>query len=151
MVKKYIIDGNNLIGKIPELWNLQNKDKQVARIKLVALLNGYFRAKNVRVSLHFDGFAAEAIPSGKIKIKYSDNQIADIKIKEEIDLSRNPKLLAVVSSDNSVYDYARVNSCTRIKSEEFAKQLKQKNKSNSKEEITKTISNDEIKKIFGVE
>ena len=151
MVKKYIIDGNNLIGKIPELWNLQNKDKQAARVKLVALLNGFFGTKNVQVSLHFDGFAAEAIPSGKIKIKYSDNQIADIKIKEEIDLSRNPKLLAVVSSDNSVYDYARVNSCTRIKSEEFAKQLKQKNKSNSKEEITKTISNDEIKKIFGVE
>ena len=151
MIKKYIIDGNNLIGKIPELWNLQKKDKQASRIRLVGLLNGFFGQKNVKVSLHFDGFAGNAIPSGKIKIKYSNNQTADDKIKEEIDLSRNPKVIAVVSSDNSVYDYARVNSCERIKSEKFAKQLNQKNKNISEEEITKTISQDEIKKIFGVE
>jgi predicted RNA-binding protein with PIN domain len=151
MIKKYIIDGNNLIGKIPELWNLQKIDKQASRIRLVGLLNGFFGQKNVKVSLHFDGFPGNAIPSGRIKIKYSNNQTADDKIKEEIDLSRNPKVIAVVSSDNSVYDYARVNSCVRIKSEEFAKQLNQKDKNISEEEITKTISKDEIKKIFGVE
>ena len=126
MIKKYIIDGNNLIGKIPQVWDLQKKDKQAARVKLVSLLSYYFSTKNVKVSLHFDGFPGDAIPSGKIKIKYSNNQTADDKIKEEIDLSRNPKVLAVVSSDNSVYNYARASSCSRFKSEEFAKQLGQK-------------------------
>ena len=151
MIKKYIIDGNNLIGKIPHIWELQKKDKQASRVKLASLLSYYFSSKNVKVSLHFDGFAGDAIPSGKIKIKYSNNRIADDKIKEEIDLSRNPKVLAVISSDNSVYNYARVNSCQRIKSEDFAKQIMQRDKSKTEEEIAKTISKEEIKKIFGVE
>ncbi len=151
MIKKYIIDGNNLIGKIPHIWNLQKKDKQASRVKLVSLLQLYFSKKNVNVSLHFDGFAADAIPSGKLKIKYSNKKNADIKIKEEIDLSRNPKVLAIVSSDHNIQDYSRVNSCTVIKSEDFAKQLSQKKDTAAEEEINKSISNDEMKKLFGVE
>ncbi|MCP5064680.1 MAG: NYN domain-containing protein [Ignavibacteriae bacterium] len=151
MIKKYIIDGNNLIGKIPQIWNLQKKDKQASRVRLVSLLQLYFSKKNVNVSLHFDGFAADAIPSGKLKIKYSNNKIADIIIKEEIDLSKNPKVLAIVSSDHNIQDYARVNSCTVIKSEDFAKQLSQKKDTAAEEEINKSISNDEMKRLFGVE
>jgi predicted RNA-binding protein with PIN domain len=151
MIKKYIIDGNNLIGKIPIIWNLQKKDKQASRVKLVSFLQQYFNRKNIKVSLHFDGFSGDAIPSGKIKIKYSNNQIADIKIKEEIDLSRNPKVVAVVSSDNSIAGYAKVNSCTIIKSEDFAKKLSQQSNTVAEEEIIKSISNDEMKRLFGVE
>lgn len=151
MIKKYIIDGNNLIGKIPQIWDLQKKDKQASRVSLVRLLQLYFSKKNVNVSLHFDGFAADAIPSGKLKIKYSNNKIADIKIKEEIDLSRNPKVIGIVSSDHNIQDYARVNSCTIIKSEDFAKQLSQKKDKAAEEEINKSISNDEMKRLFGVE
>ena len=143
MIQKYIIDGNNLIGKIGKLWSLQKKDKQLSRIKLV---NG----KNVKVSLHLDGFAADAIPSSSSKIHYSDNKTADSKIKREIDSSPNPKVIAVVSSDHSIQNYARVNSCTVIKSEEFSKQLSAKKTKDSEEEITKSISEDEIKKLFGL-
>jgi len=151
MIKKYIIDGNNLIGKIPQIWNLQKNDKQASRVRLVSLLQFYFSKKNVNVSLHFDGFAADAIPSGKLKLKYSNNRIADVKIKEEIDLSRNPKVIAIISSDHNIQDYAKVNSCTVIKSEDFAKLLSQKKDTAAEEEINKSISNDEMKRLFGVE
>ncbi|MEE9430277.1 MAG: NYN domain-containing protein [Melioribacteraceae bacterium] len=151
MIKKYIIDGNNLIGKIPQIWDLQKKDKQASRVSMVRLLQLSFSKKNVKISLHFDGFAADAIPSGNIKIKYSNNKIADVKIKEEIDLSRNPKVIAIVSSDHNIQNYAKVNSCTVIKSEDFAKQLTQKKDTVAEEEINKSISNDEIKRLFGVE
>ncbi|PID56700.1 MAG: hypothetical protein CR986_09980, partial [Ignavibacteriae bacterium] len=146
MQKKYIIDGNNLIGKISELWKLQQKEKQLSRVKLARKLDQYFSDKKVEVSLHFDGFQGDAIPTAKLRIYYSNNSLADSKIKKEIDNSKNPKLITVVSSDYSVMQYAKVSSCTVIKSEEFAKELKKTKKQNSEEEILKTIDNDEIKK-----
>lgn len=150
MIKKYIIDGNNLIGKIKELWALQQKEKQLSRVKLVKYLDQYFANKNVEISLHLDGFAVDPIPSSKIKINYSDNKTADSKIKNEIDNSKNPKVIAVVSSDHNVQDYARVNSCTIIKSEDFTKKMKGNKTRKSEEDIAKLISNDEIKKLFGI-
>lgn len=150
MIKKYIIDGNNLIGKMDELWKLQKKEKQLSRLKLVYKLEAYFRNKNVQVSLHFDGFANESIPTNKIKITYSDNIPADQKIKKEIDNSKNPKLITVVSSDRSVMEYGKVNSCTVITSEDFSKNIEQTKRKFTKEEISKSISDEEIKKMFGV-
>ncbi len=150
MIQKYIIDGNNLIGKISNLWALQQKDKQMSRVKLVKKIDQYFNGKNTKVSLHFDGFAGDAIPSSSAKIYYSNNKTADSKIKQEIDTSKNPKTIAVVSSDHAIQNYARVNSSKVIKSEEFSKQLNEKQSVNPEEEISKSISDEEIKKMFGV-
>ena len=150
MIKKYIIDGNNLIGKISELWSIQKKDKQLSRIKLVKYLDQYFRGKKVNVSLHFDGFPGDSIPSSSCRIFYSNNRSADSKIKKEIDNEKSPKTIAVISSDHSVQNYAKVNSCKVLKSEDFAKEMKSNKNKSSEEEITKSISNDEIKKLFGL-
>ena len=150
MIQKYIIDGNNLIGKISELWALQNSDKQLSRIKLVKLIDQHFAAKKIKISLHFDGFAGDSIPSNSSKIHYSSNKSADSKIKKEIDSAKTPHTITVVSSDHSVQNYAKVSSCKVIKSEDFAKTLKQKKSNKSEEAITKSISTDEIKKMFGV-
>jgi predicted RNA-binding protein with PIN domain len=149
MIKNYIIDGNNLIGKIKSLWSLQQKDKQSSRLKLVKLLDQYFNAKNVKVSLHLDGFENDPIPSAKIKLHYSSKNSADYEIKNEIDNSKNPKVIAVVSSDHSIQNYAKVNSCTIIKSEDFAKELTKKNK-NNEEHLIKSIDENEIKRMFGL-
>ncbi len=150
MIQKYIIDGNNLIGKIPELWKVQKNDKQLSRIKLVKLLDQYFRNKGMKISLHFDGFPGASIPSSKVRITYSNNKTADSKIKNEIDNSPVPKTIAVVSSDHSVQNYGKVNSCKIIKSEVFAKELKLKKNQETEEEVYKSINNDEIKKMFGL-
>ena len=150
MIRKYIIDGNNLIGKINELWVLQQKDKQLSRIKLVKIIDQYFREKKYKVSIHFDGYAGPKIPSSFCSIHYSNDRSADSRIKHEIDGERNPKTLVIVSSDHSVQNYSKVNSCTIIKSEEFARLLQKGKKRDSEEDITKTISNDEIKKLFGL-
>lgn len=150
MIKKYIIDGNNLIGKINHLWELQSKNKQMSRVKLVIIVDQHFRSKRLEVSIHFDGFPGEAIPSSSARIFYSNNKSADSEIKKEIDRSDNPKTIMVVSSDHSVQNYSRLSSCKVIKSEVFAKELNHKESINSEEEISKSISDDEIKKMFGV-
>ena len=150
-MKYYIIDGNNLIGKISSLWKLQKVDGQQSREKLAFMLDRYFAGSKVKVSLHFDGYPKDAIRTSNLKIIYSGKRIADSLIKEEIDNAKNPKLITVVSSDFSVYEYAKVSSCGRIKSEDFAKQLTEKKKDKTEDDIIKSIDNDEMKKLFGIE
>ncbi|MFC2136389.1 NYN domain-containing protein [Bacteroidota bacterium] len=151
MIKEYIIDGNNLIGKIKELHRLQNKDKFSSREKLAFMLERYFINRHVKVKLHFDGHYSGAIKVSKIKIEYSENKTADENIKRDIAGANNPKLIAVVSSDHSVMQYAQKSSCTVMKSESFANRLKAKEGNDLEEKLMKEISNDEIKKMFGVE
>lgn len=151
MKRKYIIDGNNLIGKIPKLWDKQKKDKQSSREGLVFVLERYFLHKKVGVSLHFDGHQSSVIIGKGIKITYSENTNADNKIKDEISFSDNPKLITVVSSDQNVLDFARVNSCTIIKSEDFAREMNKIDSFVDEEKIAQSISNNEMKKLFGIE
>ena len=151
MIKEYIIDGNNLIGKIKSLQKIQNKDRKSSREKLAFMLERYFVDKPVKVKLHFDGYYAEPIKVTKISIEYSDNKTADENIKRDITLAKNTKLVAVVSSDHSVMGYAKASSCTVIKSEDFAKRLKGKDDRKLEEKLISQIGKDEIKKIFGVD
>ena len=65
----YIIDGNNLIGKISSLMNLQKKDKQAAREKLTYILERHFTNKKANITLHFDGHPNSKINSSKIELK----------------------------------------------------------------------------------
>ena len=148
MIKHYIIDGNNLIGKIKSIWELQKKDKQASREKLAFVLDRYFAKKKLKVSLHYDGFAADAIRTSKVKLFYSDNKTADSKIKIEIDQSKNSKLIAVVSSDNSVQQYSKLNSCKVISSEMFGKEIYKKEDADREEELIKQIDNDELLRLF---
>ena len=50
-MKHYIIDGNNLIGKIPAIKKFQKSRKQTSREKLAFLLGRYFSNQKNSVSL----------------------------------------------------------------------------------------------------
>ena len=52
-MKTYMIDGNNLIGKIKFLNQLQLKEKQSSREKLVFIVDNFFTGKNIKVLLFF--------------------------------------------------------------------------------------------------
>ncbi|MDQ7818749.1 MAG: NYN domain-containing protein [Melioribacteraceae bacterium] len=80
----YIIDGNNLIGKIPRLKELHLKNKQLSRSELVAILNSYFAGKKINLTLHLDGYKNLPLSLSKGKIVYSDSQTSDAKIRDEI-------------------------------------------------------------------
>ncbi len=148
MQRKYIIDGNNLIGKIPDLHGL---DKKVLRAKLTFILERFFYNKKVKVSLHFDGFANAQIRARGLKIIYSENRIADDKIRDEISYAKNPKLIMLVSSDNALRDFAKKNSCTIISSEEFNREMNKPANVNDEEKLIKGIDNEEMKRLFGIE
>lgn len=135
----YIIDGNNLIGKIKSLQELQRKDKHSSREGLVNILNRYFAGKKIKLTLHLDGHPNLPLHISKGRITYSERQSADSKIREEIERSKNPKLIVLVSSDQSLMNYARVNSATVIKSEEFYKEIVKSQEKNEESEKIKEL------------
>jgi predicted RNA-binding protein with PIN domain len=148
-MKHYIIDGNNLIGKINFLHKMQQKDKQHSREKLAFMIDNYFQEKKVKVSIHFDGFKNLPINLNQAKIVYSDDESADDKIKNQIELSNNRKNLVVISSDNNIQEFARVCSCLIIKAEEFARTIQSKKQDDEKDIIEKMNNNlDEWEKLF---
>lgn len=150
-MRKYIIDGNNLIGKIRTLQKLQQSDKQSAREKLAFLVESYFREKKAKVSLHFDGFQNIPIKLSSAKIIYSEKKSADDRIKSEISAFKNPKLITVVTSDNNLREFARVCSASVISSEEFAAELNRRNDKDEEEQRIRDMNSvEEFKKIFDV-
>ena len=148
-MKNYIIDGNNLIGKVKRLSELQMKDKQNAREQLVFLVQNFFSGKKIKLSLHFDGFENSRQSLSNGKIFYSESRTADEKIKDQISQSKNRRNIVVISSDNGIRDYARVCGCSLLTSEEFYKEIAAKNENNEEEKRIKEINNiDEFKKLF---
>lgn len=148
----YIIDGNNLIGKISSLMNLQKKDKQASREKLVYMLDRYFIQKKANVTLHLDGHAGSKINSSKMKIVYSENVTADEKIKKQISQSKSPRNIVVVTSDSNLAQFAKVCAATIVSSDEFSSEIKKSSQQADEQSKIDSINNiDEFKKLFGVD
>ena len=150
-MKSFLIDGNNLIGKISSIKKIKNKDKESVREKLVFLIEDYFHRKKGKVYLHFDGFENVPLRLSKGKIIYSEKSTADNNIKEQIERAKNRKNLIVISSDHEIQNFARVCSCEVLSSEEFAKELTSKKNANEEESRIKSIDDiEEFKRLFNV-
>ncbi|MFZ0455288.1 MAG: NYN domain-containing protein [Ignavibacteriaceae bacterium] len=151
-MKSYIIDGNNLMGKINTIKMIQSKDKQLARERLVMMIEKFFNNRKEKVYLHFDGFQNTPLSLSKGKIIYSEKSIADKKIKDQIEIAKNRKNLIVVSSDHEIQNFARVCSCNVLSSEEFSKGLTSNKDVNEEENRIKAINDiEEFKKLFGAD
>jgi predicted RNA-binding protein with PIN domain len=148
----YLIDGNNLIGKISSLMSLQRKDKQGSREKLVYILDRYFVQKKCSIILHLDGHPGGRINSSKMKIIYSENLTADEKIKKQISQSKSPRNIIVITSDSNLAQFAKVCSATVIPSDEFATEINKSNSNVDEEAKINSMNNvDVFKKLFGID
>lgn len=151
-MKTILIDGNNLIGKIKNLFALQQKDKQASREQLIFLLEKHFVNQKNKGIVYFDGFQSTVIASNYLKIKYSQSQTADDIIREDISNAKNRKNLIVITSDSALSNFARACSCGVIKSEVYFAQYLQPKTNESETTIIDKLNNqtDEFKKLFGV-
>lgn len=144
----YIIDGNNLIGKMS---SIKSGDKISEREKLAFILERYFSRKKAKVSLHFDGHKNQPIKVSGIKIIYSDNITADEKIKNEIERASNPKNIVLITSDSNLKEFGRVCSCNVKTSEVFVNDLNSDQNQDEEKRIIESMKDtDEFKKLFGV-
>jgi predicted RNA-binding protein with PIN domain len=149
-MKEYLIDGNNLIGKSRSLSEIQKKDKQASRERLINLIEKFLKDKKIIITIYFDGYENSKIAS-KVKIKYSNNKSADEVIRKDISNAKNKTNLVVVSSDRDILNYAKVCSCTLISSEIFLSQLIIPPAIQDEENKIKSLSrdNEEFIKLFG--
>ena len=132
--------------------NLQKKDKQASREKLVYMLDRYFSNKKANVSLHLDGHPNSKINSSKMKIIYSENKTADDKIKKQISQSNSPRNLIVVTSDSNLAQFAKVCSCIVNSSDNFAAEINKSVRNLDEQSKIDSMNNiDEFKKLFGTE
>jgi predicted RNA-binding protein with PIN domain len=146
----YLIDGNNLIGKISSLMNLQKKDKQASREKLSYILDRYFQSKKSKTNLFYDGFENGKINAANLKIIYSDNQTADDKIKSFISDSKSQRNIVLITSDSNLAQFARKCSCTIISSDSFAADIFLKGGSENDDKPNANDNVEEYKKLFGI-
>ncbi len=141
----YLIDGNNLIGKIKTL-----KKRDVTREKLAYMIEKHFLGKNNNAVLFYDGFMKEAIRVEGVDIVYSDKSTADEKIKDRIEREKNPRVITVVTSDFNLQEFAKVCRCDVVSSEDFVHMLFNTRQAPEEEKNQNSISNDEIRKLFGI-
>ena len=152
----YIIDGHNLIPRIPGL-SLQDIDDER---QLVEMLQEFCRLSRKRVEVYFDN-----APPGQLKVhKFGRvtaffvraGQSADHAIQGKLNrLGNEARNWSVVSSDREVQSAARAARATVISTQSFAQQLLQTVESANTSTDTgedPTMSPDELEdwlKIFG--
>lgn len=120
----YIIDGHNLIPKIPNV-HLQDIDDEV---HLVKMLQEFCRIKRKQVEVYFDN-APPGSPSarnyGSVIARFiREGNTADQAIRRKLKrLGGEARNWSVVSSDREVKDAARAARAMIISAEDFASQL----------------------------
>jgi len=152
-LRKFLIDGNNLINFHPKLKQDFMRDKTLARDNLIQLVNDFMLNSKNESTIFFDGFPQSDINTdtkhsfikvgNNVFIKYSRNSSADSVLKKTIDQEKNKRILVVISSDHEVMNYGRINGCQVKSSEEFSKLLSKTHKAENPK-FNPTLSSSDI-------
>jgi predicted RNA-binding protein with PIN domain len=140
----YIIDGHNLVGKIPGL-NLDALDDEK---ELIQLLQEYALQSGKDIEVYFDRSAtshARARVHGRVTARFvRSGETADRAIDRHLKrLGRQAANWTVVSSDAEVQRYARRSRARVISSEKFSAELLAESTSPSSSD-SPNIGDDEI-------
>ncbi len=139
----YLIDGHNLIPKVPGL-SLEQEDDE---IQLIQLLSNFAARSRKEVEVYFDNAAAgQKGPRrfGKVSAFFvPSRQTADHAIRLRLErLGKTARNWIVISSDMAVQSSAKMYHAEAVKSETFAQQLMNMQNREQKREID--ISQQEI-------
>lgn len=125
----FIIDGYNVIHAIPSLRKTLAHDAQSAREMLIHSVAQLTHRRKFRCTIVFDGSSpidsSKQSPHAPVHVIYSFPQIADAKIKQMIEQSKNRSQLVIISSDREILNFAKVCSCQTHSSKHFANLLSQ--------------------------
>lgn len=118
-MNKIIIDGYNLIHRVPELAKILEVSLEQARDELIRLIKRYLLSKQVEIIVVFDGNHSQigienAHQTRKLKIVFSKYPFkADPMIKNLIGNESNKKSLTIVTDDSDIIQFAKANK-TRV-------------------------------------
>lgn len=119
-----LIDGHNLIGRLPDL-RLDDPDDEA---KLTARLRAYCARTGKRVAVVFDrglpGGRSHELSGGGVEVVFAaTGRTADGILRARIRRTRNPRGLIVVTSDRAIITAAQARGVRVVRSEEFAARL----------------------------
>jgi predicted RNA-binding protein with PIN domain len=124
----YIVDGYNMLHRIPELRRQAGSGLEAGRKALLVRLAAFRARSRNPVVVVFDGnpeVSGGSGAAGGIEVVFSRKPVnADTAIKQLIDRRKNEAALAVVSSDHEIMWYARACGCEVLSSEAFFSRLK---------------------------
>ena len=121
----YLIDGHNLIPKIPGLRLDQLDDEQ----SLFSLLDEYFKRIRKKADVYFDraslssqsSFHTAYLRAHFIRLPSSADKAILLRLKE---LGRDARNYTIVTSDHWIADNARAIGASVISSDDFARKLR---------------------------
>ena len=120
----FLIDGHNLIGRLPDLRldDPEDEAKLVARLRTLAARTGK------RITVVFDqglpGGLSRELSGGGVKVVFaSAGHAADGVLRERIRRTRDARGLTVVTSDQRIVSAAQARGVRVVPSEEFAARL----------------------------
>lgn len=119
-----LIDGHNLIGRLPDV-SLEDPDDEA---RLVARIQAYAGRTGKRVTVVFDrgmpGGPSRNLSRGRVEVVFAPTgRSADRVLRERIKNSRDPRGLTVVSSDREVMAAAERRGARVIEAGAFAGEL----------------------------
>jgi uncharacterized protein len=151
----YLVDGHNLIPKIPG-FSLKAIDDEM---QLIQMLQVFCRQKQKNCEVFFDNAPAGQARkdrSGRLTIHFiRQGRTADSAIRQRLhQLGAEARNWTVISSDRAIQAAAREQGAQPLKSESFASQLleSQENQSPPPENLGENPSNEEINdwlRLFG--
>lgn len=112
-MNKIIIDGYNMIHRVPDLCKFLDESLEKARNELILQLKSYLMRSKVEITLVFDGnqpvFGSDASNSHKyLRIIFSKYPFkADPLIKDLIKREQKKKSLILVSDDADIIQHAK--------------------------------------------
>lgn len=122
---RYLIDGHNLIAKIPDI-SLEDSNDE---IELILRLKSWAAASPKRkVTVYFDGGlpggVAHRLSSNNIKVIFApQGKTADSLIIQYIGRVNNPPEYTLITSDQQIINAAEKRKMPHWRSEKFARQL----------------------------
>ena len=147
---QYIIDGFNVVHKIPSL-----KRSVTPRVDLIHYIkkNRLTGSQNNKITVVFDGAPSQEIISEHgFKVIYSDRRSADDLIIEQIKKTKNASQLIVVSDDRQIRDCAKTHRAKSLKVLDFITPKRStKPKEKEKKDISYTLQKeitDQMRKIW---
>jgi predicted RNA-binding protein with PIN domain len=119
-----LIDGHNLIGRLPDI-SLADPDDEA---RLVSRLQAYAGRTGKRVTVVFDrglpGGPSRALSGGRVEVVFAPTgRRADRVLVERIRRARDPAGLTVVTSDREVIATAQNRGARVMRSEVFVSEL----------------------------
>jgi len=140
----FILDGYNIIKKIPQLSSKELKDAREAFIQLIEekRLTG---SKKNKVTVVFDGSVNDFTFKRKSPFEIIFAEDADRKIKDMTEKLTNLKNTVVVTDDREIKFFVQSKGCKVLDTESFLEKMKKRY--HSKEDLKLAISSEEQAKI----